>query len=377
MKKGEKRLLIFGVIVLLLLLINSFVYNVATGLYLSLFVAICLVVFKVIFGFEKSKFRVTKEVILDTLIIVLIYLLAYYLFGLIIGFVKTGNYYTVNGFKNYIIPLILTTTFKEILRFNYLTKADRNKRLVILSFVIFVFIDITNAIYYGVFIDNMHIFKFLALTILPALSYNIYATYTSMNAGYKSIIIYGILVKLYTYLVPIVPNADEYLTSILSFLLPVILLYRVYTTVKNESDEKIHRDYNKKDYISIAVSTIIVIVLVYFSSGYFTYHAIAIATGSMAPSIKRGDVVIVKKTTDFASMEVGEVFAYEYHGVLVVHRIAKKVEVDGEYFFYSKGDSNQSEDNYIIKQDMIEGVVKARIPLIGMPTVWLNEMWEE
>ena len=270
MKKGEKRLLIFGVIVLLLLLINSFVYNVATGLYLSLFVAICLVVFKVIFGFEKSKFRVTKEVILDTLIIVLIYLLAYYLFGLIIGFVKTGNYYTVNGFKNYIIPLILTTTFKEILRFNYLTKADRNKRLVILSFVIFVFIDITNAIYYGVFIDNMHIFKFLALTILPALSYNIYATYTSMNAGYKSIIIYGILVKLYTYLVPIVPNADEYLTSILSFLLPVILLYRVYTTVKNESDEKIHRDYNKKDYISIAVSTIIVIVLMYFTSGYFT-----------------------------------------------------------------------------------------------------------
>ena len=377
MKKGEKRLLVFGIIILLFLLINSFVYNILAGIYMSIFMAICLVIFKVIFGFEKSRFRVSKEVLLDTLIIVLVFFLGYYLFGLIIGFAKSGNYFTWGGIKNYILPLILTTIFKEILRFNYLTKADKNKKLVLLSFFVFLFVDLANAIYYGNFIDNVHIFKFLALSVLPAISYNLYATYVSMYSGYKSIILYGIVSKLYLYVLPIIPNADEYLTSIINFLLPVLLLYRVYSTIKNENDEKIQRDYNKRDYISIAISAVVVIVLVYFSSGYFTYHAVAIATGSMAPSIKRGDVVIIKKSKDYENMQVGEVFAYEYHNVLVVHRIAKKVKVEGEYYFYSKGDSNDEIDNYIIKQDMIEGIVKARIPLIGMPTVWLNEMWEE
>ena len=89
------------------------------------------------------------------------------------------------------------------------------------------------------------------------------------------------------------------------------------------------------------------------------------------------DIVIVKKSKDYDNMSIGDVIAYEYHNVLVVHRISNKTKVDDEYYFYSKGDSNDNEDNYIIKQDMIEGIVKFRIPFIGMPTVWLNELWEE
>lgn len=377
MKKGEIRLLIFGLILLLVLLINGFVHNFLAGLYMSLFIGIALVVFKLIFGFEKSYFRSTKETILDTIIVVLVFLLVYYLFGLVIEFAKTGNYYTFEGMKNYVIPTALTIIFKEILRYNYLVKSDNNKRLVLLSFILFIFVDLSNAIYYANLTDASHIFKFVALFILPAISYNIYATYVSMNTGYRGILIYALIINLYVYLIPIIPNADEYLTSLIRFLLPVILLYRVYETIKNENDEKLQRDYNKKDYFTLGISILLVGVLVYFSSGYFTYHAVAIATGSMSPNIERGDIVIVKKTKDYDNIEVGEVIAYEYHNVLVVHRVSKKVKVDNEYYFYSIGDANQEEDNYIIKQDMIEGTVNFRIPFIGMPTVWLNEMWEE
>ncbi len=377
MKKGEKRLLIFASILLLVLILNSFVLNVLNGMIFALFMGVVLIIFKVIFGFEKSDFRVTKEIILDTLIVVLLFFLIYYLFGLVIGFAKTGNYLTFEGIKNYILPAILIVIFKEILRFNFLVKADNNVKLIAIMFIIGMFVDVTNSLYFGNFNDSVHIFKFIALSILPTISYNLYATYTSMNAGYKSILIYGIIIGIYGYILPIVPNADEYLTSLVRFLLPAILLFRVYNTVKNESDEKIIREYNKKDYIGLAVSILIVAVLVYFSSGYFKYHAIAIATGSMSPSINRGDVVIVKKTSDYDSIQEGEVIAYDYHNVLVVHRLSKKIKVDDEYFFYSRGDANEDEDNYIVKQDMIEGVVKYRIPLLGMPTVWLNEMWEE
>ena len=83
MKRGEKYLFIYCLIVLLILLVNSFVYNFLPGLYFSLFMGICLLVFKYIFGFEKSNFRVSREVLLDTLIVVLVFFLGYYLFGII------------------------------------------------------------------------------------------------------------------------------------------------------------------------------------------------------------------------------------------------------------------------------------------------------
>ena len=377
MKKGEKLLFIYGIIVLLILLFNSFVYNFLAGINMSIFIGLCLIIFKVIFGFEKSNFRVTKESVLDTLIVVLVFLLLFYLFGLLIGFAKTGNYFTFGGMKNYVIPVILTTIFKEIIRYNYLVKSGDNKKLIIFSFVVFVFVDLATSLYYGNFSDMMHIFKFTALSILPAISYNIYATYVSYHAGYKSILIYGIIIGLYGYIIPIIPNADEYLTSLIRFLLPVVLLYRVYSTIKNESDEQIEREYNKKDYVTLGLAILLVGVLVYFSSGYFKYHAVAIATGSMAPSINRGDVAIVKKTTNYDDINVGDILAYEYHNILVIHRVSRKVKVEDGYYFYTIGDANETEDNYIIKQDMIEGTVKYRLPFIGMPTVWLNEMWEE
>ena len=74
---------------------------------------------------------------------------------------------------------------------------------------------------------------------------------------------------------------------------------------------------------------------------------------------------------------MGDVIAYDFHDVIVVHRVSKKLKVDDGFYYYSKGDANKEEDNYIIKRDMIEGKVKFRIPYLGIPTVWLNELWED
>ena len=40
---------------------------------------------------------------------------------------------------------------------------------------------------------------------------------------------------------------------------------------------------------------IITIILVYLTSGYFHFWAIAVASGSMSPKIEKGDVVIIEK----------------------------------------------------------------------------------
>ena len=377
MKRSKKRLIIFISIFFFIILFNSFVYNELIWLKLSLFLGFTLFIFNLCFGLEKSRFRVTKEVVIDTSVFLFIFLLLIYLLGIVIGYAKVGNYFTLGGMRDYILPAIFTSIIREILRYNYVVKSNNDRLLMILGIVSFTFLDVTNSIYYNGFIDTVHIFKFFSLNLLPALSFNIYATYAAKVSGYRSAIIYSLVIGLYTYVLPIIPDLSEYLTSLVRFLLPIIILYRIILTVKNEDDEKLTRDYNKKDYMSLALAVLITATLVYFSSGYFKYYAIAIATGSMSPTINRGDVVIIKKTTDLDSINIGDVLVYDYHNHLIVHRLTNKIKVDNKYYFYTKGDANKDEDSYAIEEDMVIGTTSIRIPYLGLPTVWLNELREE
>ena len=65
-----------------------------------------------------------------------------------------------------------------------------------------------------------------------------------------------------------------------------------------------------------------------------------------------------------------------YDKVVVVHRICDMVVIGDDYYFYTKGDANEKKDNYIIYPDMIIGKVNAKVPYIGLPTVWLKELFE-
>lgn len=151
-------------------------------------------------------------------------------------------------------------------------------------------------------------------------------------------------------------------------------MYKVYSFFQKTKDEEIVRDYKKTNKLSLIFPTIIVVILVYFTSGYFDYYAVAIATGSMKPNINKGDVVIIEKTSNYESIKVGNVLAYKYDDKIIVHRIINIIEEKGKYYFYTKGDNNNSEDNFVIYEDMIVGVVNIKLPFIGYPTVWFNEL---
>ena len=94
----------------------------------------------------------------------------------------------------------------------------------------------------------------------------------------------------------------------------------------------------------------------------------------MSPTFTKGSVVVVKKIKNKEEIKIGDIAAYEYAGKIIVHRVIRITEIKGEKFYYTKGDSNQEEDNYKVEADKIIGVVDLALPLIGYPTVWLNEL---
>ncbi len=374
MKRGYKRLLIFQIMIIVFLLLNNFVSSILGQYHKVILLVILLIFFKLLFGFEKDRHRDSKNICIEIIIFLLVYFLLYYLLGILISFTKTINYLHFKGIVNVIIPTIMVIILKEILRYMFLRKSEGSKLLLVITCVFFIVFDLIGLYNLDTFSSPYSIFMFLALVVLPIISKNVFACYVSYKVGYKPVLLYLLVMNLYSFFVPIVPNPNEYIYSIIELIVPMICLYRVYVYFKREKDEVIWRDYNKKRMGHLIFPSLFVVFLVYITSGYFHYHAIVIASGSMTDTILKGDVVVIEKVKNKKDIEIGEVIAYNYSKKIIVHRLVKKIKVGDDIFYYTKGDANNDIDNYKITEDMIIGVVNIRVPYIGYPTVWLNEL---
>lgn len=372
-KKSYKKLYIFLTVILFVFLINSFIWHILNLNRIIIFLLFLTIIFEIIFGFEKDKHRHIKTIMVNMLIYLIIYYICYYLIGILIGFSKSGNYYTWYGIKTFIIPTTIYIITKEYFRYEIFCKAEGNRVLSVYSTIVFILIDISSAVAVASR-DYNSIFLLISLTILPTISNNILCSYLTKQVGYKVNIVYLLIINLYQYFIPLIPNPNEYLKAIIEFLLPIILLAQFVKFFETEKDYLEDRDYKKIKISSLAIPLALTIILVYFVSGYFKYYAIAIATGSMTPNIRVGDVVVIKqKDYDYKKIDKGSIIAYKYNDTIVVHRVTRKLVDNNSYYFYTKGDANSKEDNYVVEPDNIIGVVKFKIMKIGLPTIWLNE----
>lgn len=95
------------------------------------------------------------------------------------------------------------------------------------------------------------------------------------------------------------------------------------------------------------------------------YRIFTVASGSMEPAYKVGDVILVKDT-DPSKLQVGDVITYlgnqsSVSGMLITHRIIKiEQKTDGTLAYTIKGDANQMEDP-IIDSSQIYGKVVTKL----------------
>jgi len=343
---------------------------------MDIFLVVLLIAFKFIFGFEKDRHRFIKDIIINILIIYLISFILYYILGIFIGFVRTENYLTFNGIKNLIFPYIMMIILKEFLRYQMVTKTEKSRFLTIVTCFLFILLDISNNANILKISGSYNTFLYLALTLMPIISNNVVCMYIVKKVGYKPNVFWLFVANMYYIFLPIIPNVGLYIESLIKFLFPMILVYNVYSFFLKRA-KNIPISYERKHiYIDIPILAILVFVLAYFISGYFRYYAIAVATGSMTPNINVGDVVIVDQHTKYQDLKIGQVIAYKYDNIIVVHRLVDIIVVGDDYYFYTKGDANNAKDNYIIYPDTIVGEVNVRVPYMGLPTVWLNDLFK-
>ena len=193
---------------------------------MPVFVLVLIVIFKFMLGFEKDKFRYKKDLILDISIDVIVYYILYYLLGILIGFARNENFLTVYGITKFIIPLIISIIGKEYLRYGLLRKCGNNKKLINLTTVMFIFMDITYALSMYNFNSQYNTIVFLGINFLPSVTRNIYLSYISMKEGYKPGIGFLLLYNLPMYILPIIPNPSVYMKSVIDFIVPAWFLFK-------------------------------------------------------------------------------------------------------------------------------------------------------
>jgi len=99
------------------------------------------------------------------------------------------------------------------------------------------------------------------------------------------------------------------------------------------------------------------------------YSAHVVTSGSMAPRVGMGDVVVTQPVTA-AELHPGQVVLVhdpQVAGGLLLHRL---VSLDAEGRLVTRGDANQSEDSVHADPADVRGLAVLRVPWVGLPALW-------
>ena len=98
----------------------------------------------------------------------------------------------------------------------------------------------------------------------------------------------------------------------------------------------------------------------------FGYGVSVVLSGSMEPTLKIDELVIVKETKN---IEVNDVIVFQDGDSLVIHRV---IEMKDDGLIVTKGDANNAADEPIDIKN-VKGVMVAHIPFVGLIINFLKQ----
>ena len=216
-------------------------------------------------------------------------------------------------------------------------------------------------------------FEQLGGYFMPALVTSAMLTLAAMYAGFLPGIIYQSAVTLLFYFIPVMPDSTWLTISLLGSLIPLITAIVINYTVGLANHTMTRRDMKEDSPASWVVTFVLLMAFVLFVTGVLPYYPVAVATGSMEPTIMTGDMVVVDKTEKTKdAIDVGDVVQFKRGTYTVIHRIIEKHDTDGTTFFVTKGDNNASPDSGEITYADIVGKVQFRVRYVGYLTLWMH-----
>lgn len=318
--------------------------------------------------------RKLKDIWQWTLIFACVNIVIMIFAGIVFGFGKSPYDRSAYALLMHIPGVFIPMIGREFAR-SYLVNSLKSKKKAI--YVVFIIFLLT--------LTNMSFNRFTGITSLisglellgshlgPELANNIFATYLVYLGGPIASIVYLGFTQVVHFITPYLPNLTWIISALVGVLLPISFMM-ILSSLNNSMSKRV-KEYQKESPIGWILTSIISILIIWFSLGVFSIYPSVIVTGSMEPRIKPGDIILVKRITDMegvAGLGVDDVIQFRRDDILISHRIVEIQNNDETLEFITKGDNNPSIDKQRVKPEDIKGIVDQVVPKVGLPTLFLR-----
>ena len=110
------------------------------------------------------------------------------------------------------------------------------------------------------------------------------------------------------------------------------------------------------------------------------FSSYIIASGSMEPNIRVYDMVVNQRVKPY-ELKVGDIITFYSEskmsfGLTITHRvIGITQDAEGNYYFRTKGDANNSTDDYLVPQDHVVGKAIVKVPKMGYVQKFISSVY--
>jgi len=325
----------------------------------------------------KGYLKLRKLLYLWAFNFAIIYIIIYFEAGIIDGLGKSPYDHSIRGILINIVFVGSILAGRELIR-NYLLNSftkEENYIVFILIALLMTFTDISLE-QYTKLQSLIDLVQFIAEYLVPEFAQNLFAGYLVFLGGPIASIIYLGTIESFMWLSPILADLKWITKALIGTLCPIFFMISLQNIYYTESKLIKRNEAKKEGTFGWIVTSIVSILIVWFAVGVFPIYPSVIATGSMEPYIKPGDVILVKRIVDMDginALNIGDIIQFERDGVLISHRI---IEIHNDKkegtSFITKGDNNTAIDSTPVKPHNIKGKIVKVVPKIGWPTLLIK-----
>lgn len=376
MKSGCLRIYVFEFCLAIFLLLTC-IYNI---IFTRIVIAVVLLVFMVIainiLKNNKIKSIHSKQIVIIMTTLGIVFVMLKYIMGIYFGYYNATVIFSNWSVINYILPYIAIILSTEIIRKAIVLMAPDKENLskiiyvILMSFVEFTLLNNISSLF-----STKDWFDAVALTLLPSIASNMLYNFVLINfKEEKGIILYRIITTIYIYFIPIIPNIDPLIESVMDIVMPCIIYFLLSRYLNNKKLFSV-KSY-KLEKIFTLILVIFVTIVIMLISCKFRYGALVIGSGSMTGTIDKGDVIIYEAYVPNLKKRVrkGDIIIFIQGDRKIVHRVIEERTVNGSEVYYTKGDANDMQDEWLVYDKDIIGVYKMKIPYIGNITLSINNL---
>lgn len=126
--------------------------------------------------------------------------------------------------------------------------------------------------------------------------------------------------------------------------------------------------------VTYVAGLILIVIFMQIGLRAFGSPFYVVSSGSMIPTLKVGDVIVVEPTS-FEDVKVGDIIVFKepnFPDKVIVHRVLEIIQLDGERAFITKGDHNLYRDPWVVKKEYYVGKVAFSVPYAGGLSIFIK-----